>query len=68
MRTTSANAQRVRAVVNDYVRKRKSGEKKSQVIGEADLISLFLQRPDVFDDELIVDEILSFFAAGTLTT
>ena len=68
MRTTSANAQKVRAVVNDYVRKRKSGEKKSQVIGEADLLSLFLQSPDVFDDEQIVDEILSFFVAGTLTT
>ena len=34
----------------------------------ADLVSLFFENPDVFDDDLIVDEVLDFFAAGTFTS
>jgi hypothetical protein len=33
-----------------------------------DLLSLFLSNKDIFTDELIVDEILDFFGAGTVTT
>ena len=33
-----------------------------------DLLSLFMQNPDVFTDELIIDEMLDFFSAATLTT
>ena len=67
-KTTYENALRIRTVVLDYVRKRKSGERKSKIAGEADILSLFLQNPEIFDEELIVDEILDFFAAGTITT
>ena len=62
------NCRRIRAVINDYVQRRKSGERKSQVAEGADLLSLFLSDRDIFTDEVIVDEILDFFGAGTLTT
>ena len=62
------NCRRIRAVIYEYVQKRKSGEKKSQVAEKVDLLSLFLSNRDIFTDEVIVDEILDFFAAGTLTT
>ena len=62
------NCRRIRAVIYEYVQKRKSGEKKSQVAEGVDLLSLFLSNRDIFTDEVIVDEILDFFGAGTLTT
>ena len=62
------NCLRIRAVINDYVQKRKSGERKSLVAEGADLLSLFLSDREIFTDEVIVDEILDFFSAGTLTT
>ena len=55
-------------MVADYVRKRKTGEKKSQVADGVDLLSLFQSNPDVFTEDLIIDEILDFFTAGTITT
>ena len=50
------------------MQKRKRGEVKSQVAGNADLLSLFLRSPDVFTDEFIVDELVGFFLAGVQTT
>ena len=50
--------------INDYVQKRKRGENKSKVGNNSDLLSLFLDKPDVFTDEFIVDELLDFFLAG----
>ena len=47
---------------------RKSGEKHSKVKGDADLLSLFLNNPTEFTDEVIVDEIMDFFVAGAQTT
>ena len=66
-KTVASNCQRVRESVASYVRQRKSGERKSTV-GEADLVSLCLNNPEVFDEDLIVDEILDFFGAGSATT
>ena len=34
----------------------------------ADLLSLFFESPDIFTDVFIVDELLDFFAAATVTT
>ena len=52
----------------DYVRKRKSGEIKSNVAEGADLLTLFLANGEVFTDTFIVDELLDFFLAGVQTT
>ena len=50
------------------MQERKSGKRKSQVADGADLLSLFLQNPDVFTDEVIVDELGDFFSAATITS
>jgi len=34
----------------------------------ADLLSLFLSKREIFTDEFIVDEMIDFFGAGTVTT
>lgn len=62
------NGRRLREGIMDYIQQRKNGERKSQVGDGADLLSLFLKRQDVFTDEWIVDELLSFFGAATLTS
>lgn len=49
-----------------YVRDRKSG--KRQAKAGRDILTLFFERPDVFGEEEIIDELLDFFLAGTLTT
>lgn len=35
---------------------------------DTDVLSLFLQSPEIFTDEFIVDELLDFFGAATQTT
>ena len=50
-----------------YVLARKSGEQSSQVEGKTDILTLLFKFPDVFDDEDIVDVVLDFFFAGTMT-
>ena len=44
-----------------------NGEVKS-TLKNSDLLTLFLQSPDVFTEEVIVDEIVDFMIAGTMTT
>jgi len=51
----------------DYVIERKEGKVKSQIHG-VDMLSLFMESPDIFTDEFIVNELMDFFFAGTLTT
>ena len=67
-RQVSANCAALRAWINDYVQKRKRGENQSKVGNKSDLLSLFLDKPDVFTDDFIVDELLDFFLAGVQTT
>ena len=67
-RQVTANCMSLRNWINDYVQKRKRGENKSKVGNNSDLLSLFLDKPDVFTDEFIVDELLDFFLAGVQTT
>ena len=47
---------------------RQAGIRKSSVQGETDILKLMLDRPDVFTDEVITDELLGFFGAATETT
>jgi cytochrome P450 len=54
--------------VKNYIIARKSGFNKSQV-GGSDLLSILLSDTTVFggNDELIIDQLLDFFLAGTAT-
>jgi len=61
------NCRRVRQFVMDYVLERKAGKNKSEV-HNVDMLSLFLESPDIFTDIFIVNELMDFFFAGTLTT
>lgn len=62
-----ANATIVRNYMQEYITKRKEGKVKSTV-KDVDMLSLFLESPDIFTDEFIIDELMDFFLAGTLTT
>ena len=52
-------------MIGSYVRKRKSGEARSTVGSNSDMLSLFLQSPDVFTEDVIIDELIDFMVAGT---
>ena len=67
-RQVDENCRRLRAFVGDYVTRRISGQNSSTVKGSSDLLSLFLQVPDIFTHEFIIDELMDFFAAATKTT
>ena len=41
---------------------------KSKVEQGVDLLSLFLENPEEFTEDLIIDELFDFFLAGSLTT
>lgn len=61
------NCRVIRAFIGDYVTKRKEGKNQSKV-NNVDMLSLFLESPDVFTHEFIIDELMDFFFAGTVTT
>ena len=65
---SNKNCAVLRQIMGEYVRKRKSGEAKSQVGDNSDMLSLFLQSPDIFTEEVIVDELIDFLVAGSQTT
>jgi len=65
---SNKNCDIVRRFVTQYVQKRVAGGSKSTLGNESDLLSLFLQSPDIFTEEVIVDELLDFINAGTETT
>jgi len=62
------NCFELRKVIRSYVRKRISGESKSAVSNNSDMLSLFLQSTDVFTEDVIIDELMDFLVAGTQTT
>jgi len=64
-RMTDANSLAVRECLRKYIRSRKAGHAKSQVGNNSDLLSLFLSNPDVFTEEVIIDECFGFIVAGT---
>lgn len=49
----------------NYIKRRREGSVESSVTAKADLLSLMLERPDVFTDEIIADELLAFLGAGS---
>jgi len=59
------NCKKIRDIVRDYIRKRVSGECKSDVEGNSDVLSLMLESPDVFSEDDVIDELLDFLVAGT---
>ena len=67
-KTADANSFKLRQMLTGYVRKRVSGEKKSALANKSDLLSLFLDSPEIFDESAIVDELVDFLIAGTQTT
>ena len=58
----------LRSFIRKFIQERKTGKTKSQVENDADLLSLFLQAPDIFKDEDIIDEMVDLFLAGSQTT
>ena len=61
------NCKDLRNQVRKYVIARKSGEATSKLQGQSDILTLLLQSPDIFGDEDVVDEVIDFFMAGSMT-
>ena len=62
------NCQKVRDHIREYIRQRISGESKSDVEGNSDVLSLMLKSPDIFSEDDVIDELLDLMVAGTQTT
>ena len=67
-RSVAENCQNIRNSILEYVRKRKQGKNKSSVSKDADLLSLMISSPEIFNDDFIVDELIDFFTAAVQTT
>ena len=67
-KVADGNSARLRGVIADYIRKRKSGEVKSDLKDESDIMSQMFAVPDIFSDDDIIDEVIDFLTAGTQTT
>ena len=66
-RICDKNCALVRQEVRNYIQKRISGEIKSEVANNSDLVSLMLESKDIFDIEDIIDEVLDLMVAATNT-
>ena len=62
------NCKNCRAWILKYIVDRREGKRHSSIEGKTDILTLMLERPDVFIDEFMVDELLGFFGAATETT
>lgn len=62
------NCRITREFLRSFITTRKSKQNGNQSEGKADLLTLFLENPDVFTDDDIIDELLDFLLAGTQTT
>ena len=69
-RRVDENARRLRAFTNDFVQKRRVQHSQGQrsSAGNFDILSLFLLSPEIFTNEVITDELIDFFIAGTQTS
>lgn len=59
------NAENVRTGIRNFIRKRASGEIKSDVGAKSDLVSLMLESSDTFTEDDIIDECIDLMIAGT---
>ena len=57
----------VRDTIRKYIRKRASGQAKSELEDDSDILSLMMQNSDVFQEEDIIDEMIDFMVAGSQT-
>ena len=65
-RRTDENCRSLRKFINKFVQERKS---EGQVKTDAcDVLTLFLQTPEVFTDDVIIDELMDFILAGSQTS
>ena len=67
-KVADANSAQLRRTIGEYIKKRKSGELKSDVGDNSDVMSQMLAASDVYTDSDIVDEVVDFLTAGTQTT
>ena len=67
-KVSSENSRLIREKIRGYVQKRASGECKSDLGGNSDVLSLMLESKDIFSEDDIIDELLDFLVAGTQTT
>ena len=67
-KVADVNALNYRAAVRDYIQKFKSGEVKSDLADDSDMMSQMLKAPHIYSDEDIIDEVVDFLTAGTMTT
>jgi len=59
-RKVRENCMVVRDWIKDYINERKAGKRSSSVSGNTDLLSVMLERQDVWTMEYMVDELLGF--------
>jgi len=57
----------MRNYIRKFVANRRSGQRNSKLKDQSDILTLLLEAPDIFDDEAIIDQILSLFFEGSLT-
>ena len=62
------NCRITREFLRSFITTRKNKQDENKTEGKADLLTLFLENPDVFTDDDIIDELLDFLLAGTQTT
>ena len=62
------NCLALRQKLFEYVDDRISGKNKSKIGNGHDLLTLFLENPEIFTRDFIVDELLDFFVAAMVTT
>lgn len=67
-RIADQNSAVIRATLREFIRKRKSGEIKSDMKDGCDIMSLMLADTECFDDDDIIDEVIDLIVAGTQTT
>ena len=65
--TVKANFAGVREFIRGYVQGRRAGKNSNKING-ADMLSIMLESPDIFDDDSIIDEACEFFVAVLRST
>ena len=67
-RSSNHNCAMLRQSLREYIQKRASGAEQSKFEGSNDLLTLMMASPEIFKEDLIIDELIDFLTAGTQTT